>query len=128
MNNLFLFTLYPNNSPPPSSSSSPTLTSPFPYFCPLPFSEKGSLHWVSAHPGRSVTEELGISSATKAQPGSPGREKGIQQQRSETKTAMLCLLGDPHEDQTVRLLQIYRGPRSSSSVLPGWCSSLCELP
>ena len=36
------------------------------------------------------------------------------------KHYQLHFLGDPHEDQAAHLLQMCRGSRSSSCMLPGW--------
>jgi hypothetical protein len=106
---IFVFTLHP------SSPSSPTHINSYTYH-PLPFFHRGSNPWGIQHPATSSHIGLSTTSPTGAQSGSPEDPMA----GTESKTTMLHLLGDPHEDQTAYLLQLCRGPRSSPCMFLGW--------
>ena len=76
--------------------------------------------------GSPVPEGLGLSSPPEAQLGSPEKKSNDREQRP--RQLLLHLLGDPHEDQVALLLQMFRGSRSSSCMLPGLWPRLSELP
>ena len=111
----FLFTLYPNHSPPPSSLPSLVLKYPLPSLPSISLREgKMPLVYHSAlrhqFPARPST-----SSTIEAQPGTPGRERGSSH-RQETRTlSKLQFLGDSHE--SANLLQNAWVPKASPCML-----------
>jgi hypothetical protein len=65
---------------------------------------------------------LCMSSPTQAQPGSPAVRRGS----TKSEPPLLQLLGDPHEDQALPLLQMWRVSRYSPYMLFGCWFSLCD--
>ena len=104
----------PSFSPRPTLQIHPTVT--------LFHSPQGMERPLMYHPalGHQFEAELSSSSPTEAQPGSLTRGRGSNGRAQSQRWPPFQLLGEPHEDQGAHLLQMCRGPMSSSSLLSGW--------
>ena len=102
--------LHSDHSPSPSFPPSPTLKIP-PTSTSSPSLWRKDLLGYHSTQGHQVTAGLSSTSSTEALIGSPARIRESNNRQQSQRQHQLQLLGHPHEDQDLHLLQMCRGSR-----------------
>jgi hypothetical protein len=73
-----------------------------------------------------VAVGLGTAFPIEARQDIPAGEKGSKGRQQSKRYPLFLLLGDLHEDQTIQLWHMCRGPSSILCMLSGWSFTFCE--